>query len=224
MPPPRRCPYGVAPWARRRSMTSCVASESTPRSRPPGPTRNGSITPANTISWTCRFRSRCSEHQAQGLTLARTGMISCGHTRWTSKQARDNGPPRGGDRERPCPREPTADTPRHTLPAALQRHAQPATISQPRAQRQVVTVLTGDREVDRDRYSAPNLDPRRRQELSSRGSMSIMTPVTRPPKKDDAARVHRADKPSASEPSWTCPLGSVAHGVDTDASVVVLRP
>jgi hypothetical protein len=55
-------------------------------------------------------------------------------------------------------------------------------------------VLTGEREVDRDRYSASKLDPRGRQELSSRGSMSIMTPVTRFPRKDDAARVHRAGK------------------------------
>jgi hypothetical protein len=36
MPPPRSRPYGVAPWARRRFMTSCVASQSTPRSQPPG--------------------------------------------------------------------------------------------------------------------------------------------------------------------------------------------
>jgi hypothetical protein len=61
-------------------------------------------------------------------------------------------------------------------------------------------VRTGDTEVACDRYSAANLDPRRRQTLSSRGSTSIMTPVTRPAHEDDAAHDHSSGQtPPASE-------------------------
>jgi hypothetical protein len=42
-------PRVSALWARRRFMTSCVVSESTPMSRPPGLTHNWSVTPANTL-------------------------------------------------------------------------------------------------------------------------------------------------------------------------------
>jgi hypothetical protein len=38
-------------WVRRRFMTSCVASESTPMSRPPGLTRNWSVAPVNTPTY-----------------------------------------------------------------------------------------------------------------------------------------------------------------------------
>jgi hypothetical protein len=48
----------------------------------------------------------------------------------------------------------------------------------------MVTVRTGDTEVARDRTSAANLDPRRRQMLRSHGSMTIMTAVT-PPRNEE---------------------------------------
>jgi hypothetical protein len=64
----------------------------------------------------------------------------------------------------------------------------------------MVTVRTGDTEVACDRCSAANLDPRRRQMLSSRGSTSIMTLVTRPAHEDDAAHGHPSGQaPAASE-------------------------
>jgi hypothetical protein len=42
--PHRPAPMVSALWARRRFMSSCVASDSSPMSRPPGMTRNGAIT------------------------------------------------------------------------------------------------------------------------------------------------------------------------------------
>jgi hypothetical protein len=64
----------------------------------------------------------------------------------------------------------------------------------------MVTARTGDTEVARDRTSAANLDPRRRQMLRSDGSTSIMTAVTRPRNEDDAAHDHSSGQaPAASE-------------------------
>lgn len=147
-----------APWARRRFISSCVASESTPMSRPPRMTRNGAITtPANTIcSPSCRLRSRCMDHQVQELTAPQTSTLLCGHIRRLSQQATDN-LPRWGHCKQPCPQQPARDKHRRTPRAAPRRHQQPATTPQPRARRQV---LTGHREVDRNSYSAPTLDPR----------------------------------------------------------------
>jgi hypothetical protein len=51
-----------------------------------------------------------------------------------------------------------------------------------------------------DRYGTLNLDPRRRQMLSSRGLRSIMTPVTRPPPEGYAAHGHPSGQaPATSE-------------------------
>lgn len=169
-------------------------------SRPPGLTHNWSVAPANTFCWPSRrFRPRCSG-QVQRLVSTQTGTISCRHPRRVSPQVTGNGRSRCGDREQafrwqlPCGKH------RHTPPAAPRRCPVPAATPQRGAPRQVSTVRTGDREVACDRYSAANLDPRRRQMLSSRGSMSIMTAVTRPPHEDDAAHDHSSGQsPAASE-------------------------
>jgi hypothetical protein len=86
---------------------------------------------------------------------------------------------------------------RHTPPAAPRRCPVPAAIPQRGAPRQVSTMRIGDTEVACDRYTAANLDPQRRQMLSSRGSPSIMTPVTRLRNEDDAAH----DCPQRAGPS-----------------------
>jgi hypothetical protein len=55
--------YGVRSWTRRRFMTSCASSASTPRSRPKEPTCSDSIIPAAIAGLvSCRFRRRSLGH------------------------------------------------------------------------------------------------------------------------------------------------------------------
>lgn len=63
--------YRVRPWTRRRFMTSCAVSASTPRSRQVGPTRSDSITPGD-ATWllTFRFQWRYSGHPRPTATRA----------------------------------------------------------------------------------------------------------------------------------------------------------
>jgi len=67
-----RLPCG--PWARRQLMTSCVASESTPRSRPARTSHHATISPANTAPRTTHYlrRHRVS-HRSQHLTSRQLG-------------------------------------------------------------------------------------------------------------------------------------------------------
>lgn len=99
--PRRPSPRVSALWARRRFMTSCVVSESTSMSRPPGLTHSWSVTPANTLCWLARrFRPRCSD-QVQRLISTQTGTISCRHPRRVSPQVTGHGRSRCGARGQP---------------------------------------------------------------------------------------------------------------------------
>lgn len=181
-------------------------------SRPLGLTRNWSVAPANTLCWPSRrFRRWCSGHQVQRLISTQTSTISCRHTPRVSPQVTGNGRSRCGDREQAVRWQLPCGKHRHTPPAVPGGCPVPVATPQRGRPRQVITVRTGDTELAPDRTSAANLDPRRRQMLSSRGSVSITTGVTRPPHEDDAAHDHSSGQfPAASETelglSIRCPL------------------
>jgi hypothetical protein len=94
--------------------------------------------------------------------------------RVVSPQMTGHGRSRCGDRAQPVRWQLRCGRHRHTPPAP-RRYPVPAATAQRGAPRQVSMVRTGDTELACHRYSAANLDPRRRQTLSSRGSTSIMT-------------------------------------------------
>jgi hypothetical protein len=114
-------PYSVAPWARRRFTTSCVASRSPPMPRSPGMTRTGPVIPGNTA---------CSPTGRMGWRRFTT--ISDAQTRQTAS----SGGPWGGDREQFFPHQPTRDTHQHTPPATPQR-PEPTTAPATQGQRPV---------------------------------------------------------------------------------------
>ena len=132
-------------------MIRCVASESTLMFRPVGLIRNGPLTTANTAcAPTRRFRRQCLDHRVQELTLPRAATVGRGQTLQVCQLPTDNRRPQCGDHERPFPQKPhTRQASRH--PASNPRRPQPTATQQPRAQRQMIVVLTRHKEVESDR-------------------------------------------------------------------------
>jgi hypothetical protein len=110
--------------------------------------------------------------------LPRIATVGRGHTLRVCQQSTGNGRPRCGDRERPFPQKPTRDK-RPDTPPAVPPASAAGRNPVDRGAVEVAAVLIPNREVECDRESAPNLNSRRLQECSFRGSAPVLpTPVT----------------------------------------------
>jgi hypothetical protein len=137
-------------------MTSSVASESMPMSRPPGPAPNGLATPDNTAARTQRrVPARClAGHEGQALSSPRTSGIP-----WWSRRWRE-------DRTQLCLRLLMCGLSRHNA-AAAPRRPKPARAHQRRVRWRMVAVPAPEREMDCDTETTPNLGLQCRWEFSS---------------------------------------------------------